>query len=530
MPPEHRAFEALPLPVVILEGPRVVHVNPALEALGGVPRETLLTWSAEQLMAHFLPQERAWMEPMREADVRGEPTPQELWLRVRTADGSQRLFWLRWCEGPREGERTMLMLDAEGEANTRRLTEALAAAAGELMGCRTEEAVLEATVETIHRQGFWVATLLVQGEALVHGPMRQDPDTVAAGEQLYGMPIQQVRFPRGSLPHLEELFSSGRIAFHQDIHRVLDSFHSPEVAALLKRTFPSMRALDAPLFVDGRAYGVLALHGDALNPASAATLGLFARQVGSALENVRHHAQAARQLTELRRLQGELVDRERLAVLGEAAAVVAHEVRNPLGAILNAAAVVRRDPAGPYAARAAAMLEEEALRLETVVRDLLDVVRPLEPRPRPLQLEELARRVLGLFVERGEAAADQLLLDEEPQLPELHADQSLLQLALENLVRNAVQASPPGSPVHVRITRTQDGVCLSVEDRGTGLAEADAERVFEPFFTTRATGTGLGLSVVRRVVHAHGGSVRAAPRDGGGARFELRLPLRCATP
>jgi two-component system, NtrC family, sensor histidine kinase HydH len=81
----------------------------------------------------------------------------------------------------------------------------------------------------------------------------------------------------------------------------------------------------------------------------------------------------------------------------------------------------------------------------------------------------------------------------------------------------------------VVVVRCAAGLCLSVEDRGAGLAAADALRIFEPFFTTRATGTGLGLSVVRRVVHAHGGSVRAEPRPGGGARFELILPLVAAT-
>ena len=83
--------------------------------------------------------------------------------------------------------------------------------------------------------------------------------------------------------------------------------------------------------------------------------------------------------------------------------------------------------------------------------------------------------------------------------------------------------------MELHVARCEAGVCLDVEDRGTGLAEADAARVFEPFFTTRATGTGLGLSVVRRVVHAHGGHVRAAPRPGGGARFELVLPLSAET-
>jgi signal transduction histidine kinase len=199
-------------------------------------------------------------------------------------------------------------------------------------------------------------------------------------------------------------------------------------------------------------------------------------------------------------------------------------VRNPLGAILNAVAVLKRDKLGPVGTSAVEMLEEEATRLDAMVRDLLDVVRPLEPRPRPLHLGELARRTLELFRERRQLGTVRVTLDEAPELPILQADETLLQLALENLVRNAVQASPPGGLVHVAVERVPEGVRLTVEDEGAGVSPADSQRVFEPFFTTRTTGTGLGLAVVRRVVLAHGGTVSVGQRPGGGARFELRLP------
>ena len=212
-------------------------------------------------------------------------------------------------------------------------------------------------------------------------------------------------------------------------------------------------------------------------------------------------------------------------MLGEAAGVVAHEVRNPLGAILNAVAVLKRDKLGTVGTSAVEMLEEEATRLDAIVRDLLDVVRPLEPRPRPLHLGELARRTVELFQERRQLGEVRVSLEEQPELPTLSADETLLQMALENLVRNAVQASPPTGLVAVTVASIPEGLLLTVEDEGPGVSEADAPRIFEPFFTTRATGTGLGLAVVRRVVLAHGGSVSVGQRPGGGARFELRLPL-----
>jgi len=207
--------------------------------------------------------------------------------------------------------------------------------------------------------------------------------------------------------------------------------------------------------------------------------------------------------------------------------VVAHEVRNPLGAMLNAVAVLKREgKLGPAGAYAVEMLEEESTRLEDIVRDLLDVVRPFEPRPRPLHLGELARRVLGLVQARATASGVRFELTEPEELPLLQGDEALLQLALSNLLRNALHASPQGGVVRVGLTQRPEGLSLVVEDEGPGIAAGtDATRAFEPFFTVRATGAGLGLTVVRRVALAHGGAVHAGNRPGRGARFELLLPL-----
>jgi two-component system sensor histidine kinase HydH len=419
----------------------------------------------------------------------------------------------------------------EQEDVVRRLTEALVAAASEMMRCRDERAALETAVEAIHRQGLFVTVLLLEGEVFLHGPQRQAPAVVAAAEQLYGRPIHEVRFPRASAPHLEQVFSLRKAAFSPDIHERLERFHSPEVAALLKRSFPNTPSLDAPIFVGETPFGILAVQGRALTPASAGTLELFAGMVGSALENVRHHREATSRLAELSRLQGERMAQERLSVLGEAAGVVAHEVRNPLGAILNVVAVLKREPGlGPVGSSAVAILEEEATRLEDIVRDLLDVVRPFEVRPRPLHLGELARRTATLLQPVCEAMEASVRVEEAAELPLVRADETLLQLALTNLLRYALRSSPPGGVVRLALASATDGLSLVMEDQGAGLSGADARRVFEPFFTSRSTGAGLGLTVVRRVVLAHGGRIDVRERPSGGARFELFLPLGPSEP
>ncbi|MFL5352066.1 sensor histidine kinase [Archangium sp.] len=522
---EYRPLDGLPLPTFVVRSDSIIHANPALLALLGIGMEEVRAVPALMLLARFAPADQSWLEPMQANFARGETTPDTVWLRVLVAGGQERTYCMRRGNGLRPEDTLLMLLDAEGEASMRRLTEALAHAAGELVRCRDEQTVLETAVEAIHQQGFFVTVMLLEGDALVHGPMRQDPAQVAAGELLYGKPIQELRFPRSSLPHYEEVLTRRKAAFHHDFLGVLVNFHASELLEQMRRAHPIVRALDAPIFVEDEPFGILSVQGASLTPTSAATLELFARQVGGALENVRHHRLAASRLAELSRLQSELVAQERLTVLGEAAGVVAHEVRNPLGAILNAVAVLKRDKLGPVGTSAVEMLAEEATRLDVMVRDLLDVVRPLEPRPRPLHPGELARRTLELFRERRQLGTVRVSVDEAPDVPVIQADETLLQLALENLLRNAVQASPSGGEVRVTVQGEPGGILLTVEDQGPGVSPADAHRVFEPFFTTRTTGTGLGLAVVRRVVLAHGGTVSVGQRTGGGARFELHLPL-----
>jgi two-component system sensor histidine kinase HydH len=523
---EYWPLKALPIPAVVVRADRVVYANPSMTALLGTSLEELSRLSMPELLERFTPQERTWVEPLHEARSRGMlPPGSDLWLRVRAAKGQERMCRVITRATSQPEEELVVVLDMELEDSMRRLTEALVAIAAKMMHCRDEEAVLELAVEAIYQQGFHVTVLRLEGKELVHGPMRQDPAAVALSEQLYGRPIREVRFASGSLPHVETVLAERKAAYTQDIHLTLEKFHAPELAAFLKRTFPNTRALDAPIFIGDEPYGILAVQGQALTPASAGTLELFAGMVGGALENVRHHHQTASRLAEVSRLQRDLMEQERLKVLGEAAGVVAHEVRNPLGAILNVATVLRRESKlSAIGASAVVMLEEEVTRLEDMVRDLLDVVRPFEVRARPVHLGDLALHAMHSLQPVATYAQAHIELEEAPGLPLLQGDETLLHLAVSNLLRYALRSSPSGGKVRLALERVEGDFLVVVEDQGAGLAAVDSQRVFEPFFTSRATGAGLGLTVVRRVALAHGGSVDVKDRPGGGARFELRLP------
>jgi signal transduction histidine kinase len=521
-----QVFDDFRVPLCVFNAEAVLYANQACAELLGLPGGGSEIDIQELIQRFVDTKDQGMLQRSLDGLAKGEDASEVVWFHLVAPDKRPRHVCARRYRGTRGNEWLCLLSETPEEGAVQALTGSLAVAAGELMGCREEREVLERSVEVLHRAGFYCTTMLLDGDALVHGPMRQDPDALAAGEALYGRPIAEVRFPRAGLPHLERMFETRRGVFQQEFLRALEGFHTPEVVKLLQRAFPGSRAADAPLFVDGKPYGFLSVQGFTLTPACAGAVELFAQMMGSALDNVRHHKEAARRVRELHALQEELVARERLAALGEAAAVVSHEVRNPLGAILNAVSILRRDPSGTTRTNVVSMIEEEVLRLDQLVGDLLAFARPLEARVGRVDPEALVNEAL----EQLRAQHPELNVTVVPNLqalpaPGLRADPVLLQLALSNLLRNAVQASPPGGQVELRVEPGKDAsVDLVVEDAGPGVAEHLRGRIFEPFFTTRATGSGLGLAVVQRVAHAHKGTVSVDRGNLGGAAFRLSIP------
>lgn len=233
---------------------------------------------------------------------------------------------------------------------------------------------------------------------------------------------------------------------------------------------------------------------------------------------------------ELAAAQATLVQRERLAAIGEMSAVVAHEVRNPVAIVLNAATSMRKRPDDREALLR--IIEDEAGRLTRMVTDLLDFARPAK-----LQLgEECFMTIVESALDTVRRASPDTELDVDlivpVDMPPLECDVRLIRQAIINLVTNALQAQGRHGPVQVSASVDEDAgqVRLTVSDDGEGVAPDIRDRIFRPFFTTRATGTGLGLAVVQRFVEAHGGTLTQHDTPGGGATFEVRLPLRANPP
>lgn len=248
------------------------------------------------------------------------------------------------------------------------------------------------------------------------------------------------------------------------------------------------------------------------------------------LETAESHLERAAQdlrssHAELKDVRTELDLKAPLAAVGELAAAIAHEVRNPLAVIVNACANLRR-PNGASQDRAVMLgiVEEEAERLNRLVTDLVRFARPMGTRRGHVPLGPVIARSLGM------AHADYGVQGRCTGASELAAlaDPDLLALVLDQLVENACQAMRRGGEVAVDVRAVElhgrELVCISVEDSGHGMNSEILEKASSPFFSTREGGTGLGLTIVKRVVEAHGGSIDFLSQAGVGTRVELRFP------
>jgi len=230
---------------------------------------------------------------------------------------------------------------------------------------------------------------------------------------------------------------------------------------------------------------------------------------------------------ELAQVQSELVTKKQLAAVGELAAAIAHEVRNPLAVIVNAVAGLRR--AGIREEDRAMLLdivEEEAGRLNRLVTDLLRFARPVSVKRSPVSLVELANRCrTGV----GDAFEIRVELSADSGVQVVDADPNLFRLVFDNLVSNACQSMGESGVVEIRIDRAellgQAAARIEIRDKGHGMEPQVLERALDPFFTTRPSGTGLGLPIVHRIIEAHGGELLIDSLEGEGTRVVIIVPV-----
>lgn len=229
-------------------------------------------------------------------------------------------------------------------------------------------------------------------------------------------------------------------------------------------------------------------------------------------------------LTRAGEAAAEREEKEKFRELSGFTAGIAHEIKNPLNSLaLLCEMVEKKAPEG--LAADAVLGRMEVQKIGRILDQFSAALRPVD-----LRLESVdVAAVVGDAVEAASAstasasAGTSILWDRGPG-PIVRADRGLLAQALFNVIRNGLEAAAAGGGIEIRVERTRSGVLISVEDSGPGIPAGDLERVFEPFYSTKSDGLGVGLFLTRKIVEAHGGRIKAGGRQGGGTIFHIELP------
>jgi signal transduction histidine kinase len=292
-----------------------------------------------------------------------------------------------------------------------------------------------------------------------------------------------------------------------------------------------------PVTVNGARFGFLEI-GLSLQPMEAAwhrtlrsmlVFGFAVLAVGiSGMAVIFYNQQ--NHLRRVRSLEAEISRKERLSELGNLAATVAHEIRNPLNSVSIGLQRLKTEfsptqDQDDYA-HFLNLMQDEVRRLNGIVEQFLSLARPLNLNREDIAVGDFVKEVAALMAGDTNSANVRIELNVAPNLPLLHADRNFLKQLLLNLILNGIQAMPRGGALTVEASADKDFVKLAVTDTGIGIAPQTLEKIFEPYFTTKTTGSGLGLAISRRIVEAHGGTIGVESEPQRGSRFLVRLPFR----
>ncbi len=247
---------------------------------------------------------------------------------------------------------------------------------------------------------------------------------------------------------------------------------------------------------------------------------------------IRRTEETAEQLAEsnrnLREAQVSLRRSERLAALGQLTAGLAHELRNPLGTIRASAEMLTKESVQEkpeVRSEMAGYIVSEVSRMNGLITSFLNFARPLQIQPDEADLNLVAEDVLKQQADLAKQRDVRVGVEKPENGCRFLFDKDLMAVALGNLVQNAIQASPAGKEVKVKIERDEKEAKIRVTDHGCGILPQNLESIFNPFFTTKPQGVGLGLPIVAKIVDEHHGRIAVSSDENEGTQFEIVLPL-----
>ena len=230
---------------------------------------------------------------------------------------------------------------------------------------------------------------------------------------------------------------------------------------------------------------------------------------------------------EQRELESQLHLAERLAALGQMVAGISHEIKNPLGIIRSTAELLGEMPdANETQKRLSGVIKEESTRLNQIVTEFLDFARPQVPNLQECQLEEIIEKNLSFIRPELEKKGIQVQDNLNGRSFRLRADHDLLYRAFLNILINSIQSMQDGGTIDIKVEEDRETFQIEIEDTGCGISEENADKIFNPFFTTKEKGSGLGLSIVRKIIEGHRGTIDIQSKEGEGTRVEVQLPRK----
>jgi len=260
-------------------------------------------------------------------------------------------------------------------------------------------------------------------------------------------------------------------------------------------------------------------------------LGFLTHRLVEANRNqARRYQNVAEQLAEanrnLQEAEAAMRRSERLAALGQLTAGLAHELRNPLGTMKASAEVLERnvDAENEVARELAGYIASEVDRTNSLITRFLDFARPLKLRTRPTEVAEVIDRAVEQLQHRKPPYEVSVYKNYSPDIKPIPMDGELMERVIYNLLENAAQATAAGGAVTVKTRPVSGGIEIAVIDRGAGIASSDLESIFNPFFTTKSEGIGLGLAIVNKIIDEHGGKMAVESESGQGSVFRVVLP------